>query len=316
MRQVDAAKGHRVAASAVFMDTLVSIEVIDPVSDDECRDHIEAAFGWFREVERQCSRFDVDSDLSRLSATPVGQPARTTPLVFRLVEFALAVADASGGAFDPTVGRLMEVSGFDRNFRTGEQVQGRADVASDCSYRDVRIAPDPDTVTLLRPLVLDLGAVAKGFAIDLAAEALDPYPNYAINAGGDVFVRGRNSLHALWRIGIRHPRDDESLIDVLQVSDRAVCTSGDYERQRPDGNRGHHIIAPGKGASAAGTASVTVVAPSAMVADALSTAAFVMPPERAIDFLERQGVEGLIVSPDLVRHETPGMAEYRLGALV
>ena len=93
------------------------------------------------------------------------------------------------------------------------------------------------------------------------------------------------------------------------MSDAAVCTSGDYERTVPaaDGG-GHHILDPRSGASPDAVASVTVVAPTAMAADALATAAFVLGPREGLRLLERQGVEGLILTPALERYETRGMA--------
>jgi thiamine biosynthesis lipoprotein len=144
-----------------------------------------------------------------------------------------------------------------------------------------------------------LGAVAKGLAVDMAARELESFTDFSINAGGDLYLGGRNPLGEPWMVGIRHPRRDGELIDSLRVSDKAVCTSGDYER-------GRHILNGRMLVSADGVASATVVASGAMLADALATAAFVMGREEGIAFLERMGVEGLIVTPDLERHETRG----------
>src|SRR5205814_9420347 len=99
------------------------------------------------------------------------------------------------------------------------------------------------------------------------------------------------------------------------VSNRAVCTSGDYERRNPGIVDGHHILDPRKGTSANDVASATVVAPTAMLADALATAAFVLGPEDGIRLFDRMGVDGVIVSPTLLRYETQGMSrDYKLGA--
>jgi thiamine biosynthesis lipoprotein len=169
--------------------------------------------------------------------------------------------------------------------------------APGADYRDIALDSGAGTVTLRRPLSLDLGAVAKGFAIDLAATELRPLRDFAVNAGGDVYVGGLNAEQQPWRIGIRDPRDPRSVVKVLRVSDAAVCTSGDYER-RSDRTGGHHIVDPGTGVSAGEVASVTVVAPTAALADALATAAFVLGPSRGRRFLERSGVEGLILTSE------------------
>jgi thiamine biosynthesis lipoprotein len=297
--------------SAVFMDTLVTIEVANPGSVSECADPVQKAFGWFAHVEKLCSRFDENSELSRLSASPNRVPVSVSPLLFELIDFAWAVAQATDGAFDPTVGRAMEKSGFNRNYLTGQQKTSEISTKAECSYRDVVLNPSDCTVTLMQPLVLDLGAVAKGFAIDLAAAELRPFQNFAINAGGDILARGRHSSNTPWRIGIRHPREPQRLIDTLAVSGAAVCTSGDYERPRPDGTPGHHLLDPQTGQPVDDVASVTVVAPSAMLADALSTAAFVLRPDRGLGLLESQNVEGMIVSTDLRTFETQGLRKYR-----
>jgi thiamine biosynthesis lipoprotein len=152
--------------------------------------------------------------------------------------------------------------------------------------------------------------VAKGFAIDLAATELDVTTDYAINAGGDVFARGCAPDGGPWRVGIRHPRSPETLMETLFVSDIAVCTSGDYERPRADGREGGHIIVAADEPHSR-IVSTTVVAPTAMMADALSTAAYALGPVKGIDLLEEHRIEGFMVSESLKVWETPGMQRYR-----
>ena len=236
----------------------------------------------------------------------VGSAVGVSDLLFEAARFALAVAEETGGAFDPTVGHAMEKRGFNREHRTGALVESHVDTPRDVSYRDVICNPDGKTITLLRPLVLDLGAVAKGLAIDMAARELMPFRDFAIDAGGDLYLGGRNADGELWSVGIRHPRLDGQLIDVLRVSDKAVCTSGDYERTTDEG---HHILDPRTGTAAQGTASATVVAPTAMLADAVATAAFVLGPVAGIELCDSLGLEGLILTANLDRHETNGLRD-------
>ncbi len=165
------------------------------------------------------------------------------------------------------------------------------------SYRDVEVNETARTITLHRPLTLDLGAVAKGLAVDAAARELQPRRDFAIDAGGDLYLGGLNPEGRPWTVGIRHPRLDRQLIESVQVTDTAVCTSGDYERPA-------HLVDPRSGRVADDVASVTVIAHSAMLADALATAAFVLGPIEGLQLLERHGLEGLIVTPTLERHET------------
>jgi len=315
-----------------IMGTIVSIEIVEPPASAprppastpdylDADTAIERAFEWFREVERRCSRFDETSELRQLSTQP-GRPIRVSEIVFSATEFALTLAEDTGGAFDPTVGREMEARGFDRHYVTGHRV-APSPAAAGASYRDVELDPAERTITLRRPLVLDLGAVAKGLAIDLAAQELTAFRNFAIDAGGDVYVSGRNVGGDLWSVGIRHPRNVGETIDVVRLSDMAICTSGDYERTTA---HGHHILDPRLGdvpvshrlsdqgdlslwkTGTSPIASATAVAPTAMLADALATAAFVLGPDDGIALLERHGVNGLLVSASLERFVTRGFS--------
>ena len=282
--------------SIVAMGTVVTIQVAGPRFDDQLT---HRAFEWFRGIESTCTRFDPTSELMQLSSR-VGEAVSVSTILFQAIQFALAVAKESGGAFDPTVGHLMENYGFNTHHRSGKIIRTEVTSAAGVSYRDVLVDSDRGTVTLQRPLVLDLGAVAKGLAIDLAARELKPLENFAVDAGGDLYLAGVNHDGKPWTIGIRHPYVDNELLGSISVSDRAVCTSGNYER--PD-----HILDARTGKPTNRAASVTVVGATAMLADALATAAFVLGPEEGIQLLGRLGVEGIIFSASLERYATPGM---------
>jgi thiamine biosynthesis lipoprotein len=290
------------------MGTVVSIQIVGHgETDSKRRERAEAvarAAAWFTEIEKCCSRFDPASELRKLSEC-AGTPVRASTTLYAAVRFALVVAESTGGAFDPTVGVRMEQAGFDRRWETGE---GSASRIADgrVTWRDVRLDAEAQTITLRKPLVLDLGAVAKGLAVDVAARELAPFENFAIDAGGDLWLAGHNAAGESWSVGIRHPRAD-AVFETLRVSNAAVCTSGDYERTgaRPGA---HHILDGRSGESAAELASVTVVAPTAMVADAFATAAFALGRREGIAFLERHGVRGIMITPSLERIETAAVA--------
>ena len=281
----------------VAMGTFVTIDA--PAGSDAA---VERAFSWFQEIEERCSRFNPNSELVQL-ARHAGEAVPVSPMLFEAVRFALAVAEETDGAFDPTVGGAMEARGFDREHRTRRRV-ALAPQGDAVTYRDVELDTTRHTITLLRPLMLDLGAVAKGLAIDMAARELESCPWFAIDAGGDLFVGGSQPR----TIGIRHPRATDRLLATIRIVRGAVCTSGDYERRTASG---HHILDPRQGADTGqgvrtnrASCSATVVAPNAMLADALATAAFVFGGADGIRLLERHGVEGLIVSADGDRYVT------------
>jgi thiamine biosynthesis lipoprotein len=252
------------------MGTLVTIQVVRSGADEAADAAIERAFGWFRQIEETCTRFNGASELMQLT-TQTGVAVPASPILYEAISFSLKLAEESGGAFDPAAG----------------------------SFRDVELDPDRKTIKLLRPVTLDLGAVAKGLAVDMAARELQPFEDFAIDAGGDLYLGGHNPEGSPFSVRIRHPRREGELIDSLYVSNQAVCTSGDYER-------GQHIFDPRAGAPPAAAASVTVVADSAMLADALATAAFVLGPSEGMRLLDRIGVEGMIVTPELEQYKTQG----------
>ena len=301
-----------VRRSLALMGTVVTVHLVGrgetPGEAVQYEEGVKRAFDWFGRVEECCTRFEPESEVMRLASQP-GAPVRVSAILYEAVQFALAVAEESAGAFDPTVGFAMETRGFNREHRSGKKIETALDAGASVSYRDVRLDPHNKTITLLRPLILDLGAVAKGLAVDLAARELQPFGNFAIDAGGDLYLGGCNPDGEPWSIGIRHPRRENELIDSLRVSNRAVCTSGDYERRSSTDNS-HHILDPRRGSSADGVASVTVVASNAMLADALATAAFVLGPAESIRLFDRLSVDGLIITPQLERHATRGMSAY------
>lgn len=281
--------------SELVTDTLVTMNVARSGAEAA----IERAFGWFHEIEERCTRFDQRSELMQLTSQ-IGAAVPVSSLLFESVQFALRLAEETAGAFDPTIGHEMEKRGFNREHRTGEIIRTAIAGEDQVSYRDVHLDPGHRTIQLQRPIILDLGAVVKGLAIDMAARELEPFTDFSINAGGDLYLGGCNSEGTPWRVGIRHPRRDDAVIYELGASNQAVCTSGVYER-------GRHILDPRTSAPAESVASATVIAPNAMLADALSTAAFVLGPVEGIRLLDRMGVDGVIITPELERYETQGL---------
>ena len=289
----------------IWMDSVVAIQLAVPADTaPRYRAAVRSAFGWFARVEAACSRFDPVSEVCGLLRR-VGEPVRVSPMLLESVAVALAVAEATGGAFNPAVGHLLEARGFDRHYRTGRTVRSGIDPCARPSFRDVELDREAGTITLHRPLLLDLGAVAKGLAVDLAAEQLATHaPGVAVDAGGDCLVRGSTTAGRPWRVGIQGPRQPGRLLTAVEVPAGAVCTSGLYARHG-------HLLDARSGRSAEGVISATVVAPTAMAADALSAAALLLGPSGGLRLLEASGVEGLLVTADHEQIATSGF-----GALV
>ncbi len=218
----------------------------------------------------------------------------------------------TGGAFDITVYPLLELWGF--NNSPVEVPPDRKEIkkalrrvgADKIKITGNRIVKKKDDVKIT------FGSIAKGYAVDEAARVLKQkgVSGALIDAGGDIYVFGEKP-GGKWRVGVRHPRGG-GISYVIKASDAAVATSGDYENYfLKGGKRYHHIFDPGTGYPSSGTASVTVIAPDAMTADAYSTAFFVMGPEEAIALAEKmEGVECLIVTPCLNEFRSGGFNFY------
>jgi FAD:protein FMN transferase len=277
------------------MDTGINIQVISDQPREVVEKSVQRALAWFDSVERICTRFDRTSEVMQL-LDQVGRPVRVSTLLFEVVTFAMDLAVQTDGAFDPSIGASMEQLGFNTNYKTGEAI--RTPVDANVTFRDVKLDRRAHTIELRRPLILDLNAVAKGLAIDLAARELQAFADVCVEAGGDLVVRGLNLAGEPWRIGIQHPRAEGLLARTLEITDAAVCTSGDYERRAGADSSTGHILDARTHRPVGDLASVTVVAPTAMAADGLSTAAMVLGRQRGLEFLDSQGVGGLLVAPD------------------
>jgi thiamine biosynthesis lipoprotein len=256
----------------------------------------------FEFADRAARQFDhrqEDSPIGRLNRDAEARPPRE---VLQVIKTARAVAEASGGAFDPTVLALTELWSFDTGGRlpaAGQIEEARRRV----DYTRLVIEAD-GRVSLPEGFGLDLGGIAKGAVVDLLADHLSGlgYGDFLIDAGGDILVSGLKQGRKPWRIAIRHPRDSQAMLGVLELGQGggriAVVTSGDYERFfEKNGERYHHILDPRTGYPARQLVSVTVIAPACTLADALSTAAFVLGPEKGLELLRQfPGVEGLLVA--------------------
>lgn len=270
----------------------------------------EAAFNEIKRLEAVFSSYIHDSDISRISSNSGKGPVKVLPEVIEVVEKALYVARISGGAFDPTVGALAKLWGF-----SGES--GKAPEAKDVEalkrlvdFRMAAVDRGASTVMLKSPgMVLNLGGVAKGYITGRAAEVLHDkgIKRAIIKAGGDMVVFGGNEDKP-FVVGIQDPRESNRLMGEAYVSNGAVSTSGDYERYFiKHGKRYHHILNPATGFPAEGVRSATVVSKDPTLADALSTAVFVMGAEKGMGLIEGlDGVEGVIVDAQGSVHTSKG----------
>ncbi|AMM93209.1 FAD:protein FMN transferase [Peribacillus simplex] len=282
----------------LYMDTVVDIQVVigEGTSEELAEAKINRAFDMFRKVEQACSRFSPDSELMNVTKV-IGKPVQISPFLFEPLRFALEMAKLTDGEFDPTIGKIMEEQGFNRHYLTGYFIQNPS--AESVTYRDIVLDEKSQTLFLNKPLVIDLGAVAKGFAIDLATNELKEFKGFVVNAGGDLFAGGFDQKGEPWKIGIQHPEKKDEIISVIEISNQAVCTSGSYERKNAKLPSMHHIINPQTKESPNDWVSSTVIAPFAMMADAISTAAFLLGNENGKKLIEDVNLRGLFITSEL-----------------
>jgi thiamine biosynthesis lipoprotein len=275
-----------------------------------------ALFACFQEIERiqdLMSTYDKNSEMTRVNRLAVDDWVAPAPEILSLVKTSIEISRGSEGAFDITVGPLVNLWR-----QAGKQKQPPAAEAVETArtrvgFASIQLDPGENQLRFLKKgMSMDLGGIAKGYALDRAADVLrsEGVEEALLNAGGDILAVGGKGGDP-WRVGIRDPRDPDGTLGYLEVQDEAVVTSGDYERFfMHEGRRYHHIIDPRTGTPAWGCRSITVVSDRATEADAVATAAFVLGPLKGFEFLEsREGVEGLIVDDRGRRYVTSGLAD-------
>jgi FAD:protein FMN transferase len=278
------------------MDTMVGIQVITTQSKEKTVTKINRAFEAFRKVEQACSRFAPSSELMK-ACQIVGEPVEISPFLFEPLYFAIELAKLTDGLFDPTIGKVMEENGFNRHYETGDFIKNPS--SASVTYQDIVLNPEFRTLFIRKPLVIDLGAVAKGFAIDLAANELKDYEGFVINAGGDLFAGGMDELGEPWKIGIQHPYQKDKMIETISISNQAICTSGSYERRNLNIPGLHHIVNPKTKCSPNEWISCSVIAPFAMMADAFSTAVFLLGMKEGKRLVEQLDLTGYLITSEL-----------------
>ena len=283
--------------SRMIMGTSVEITV----SQTHSQRAEEAMAAAFREVERidlLMSHYRPESEVSQITRQAGEKETQVSPETLEVVERALYFSRLSGGAFDITIGPVFGLW----NFREGKIPEEKSlqENLKKVDYRKIKVDRAKSSVYLeSRGMELDLGAIAKGYAVDRASAVLrkEGVENFLVKAGGDLAVSGAKGNGVAWTIGIQHPRLPSELIGKLRPSQAAVSTSGDYEKFFfRGGERYHHILTPSTGLPARECQSVTILAPSAMDADALATSVFVLGPQKGFALLEHfPDVQAIIV---------------------
>ena len=254
----------------------------------------------FEQTELEMSEWKEDSPLACINLNSGIKPVEVPQDLFHALERSLDIAEMTSGAFDPTWASLWKLWKFDGSDIVPTQTQVDALLPS-VNWEHVILDQEKNSVYL--PFGnIGLGGIAKGVALDKARKALlqNGFKDFMIVAGGQVLVHGSKNGKP-WRVGIRDPEKTQyDFIGILELSDTCVSTSGNYEKFfLKDGIRYHHIIDPKTGFPSEGVQSVTVISSDATLADALSTALFVMGYEKALDLVNSMpNVEAILIDSD------------------
>ena len=316
-----------VIARGEVMGTTYVVKVVartrEQQSDEAASEMSQAVRDALSAVDTAMSTYKPESEVSRFNAGPADQPVTLSPGLREVLALAFEVNKTSGGAFDITVGPLVDRWGFGAK---GEL----KDVPTDAELAALReglghrhLALDTKAGTLAKnraELRIDLSAIAKGYGVDQAAKALSAagWTDYLVEVGGEIRVLGRTETGKPWRLAVERPSASERAVyQAIELERGAMATSGDYRNFTVvDGTRYSHTIDPNTGRPVTHRlASVSVIAPTCAEADALATALNVLGPSRGLELARREGVAALFLvgDPDNLEAEAtdswPALAE-------
>ena len=274
----------------------------------------DIAFNEMRRIERKFSKNIESSVISQLNEKRSIIADKETLF---LIKAAINYADLTGSAFDPTVGAIIKLWGFDdmnseKRVPTQEEIN---ELLPGVSYKFIKV--EGNKISLLNDKTqIDLGGIAKGYAVDMAIQKikdLDPNATGFIDAGGDIGIIGPKFGRFAWSIGIRDP--DGGPYDIKErvyLKEGAIVTSGNYERYFiKDGVRYHHLIDPKTGYPANYYKSVTIISDNAMKADAMATAIFILGDKLiGLDSMTRYGIQVYGITSDDKIIKTTGFDYY------
>lgn len=279
-----------------IMGTAVSVELW---ADDEASADaaIEAVMQEMVHIDQSMSPYIETSELALINREAVQHPVKISGEMFYLLKTALHYSQISDGAFDISFASVGYMYDY-RNHIEPDEKQIKKQLSA-IDYRSIKLDANNSTVHFLKPgMRIDLGGIAKGYAVDKGAEILlaRGIRHAIVTAGGDSRIIGDRRGRP-WMVGVKDPRIGNKEAVVLPLEDTALSTSGDYERYFMDGDRRvHHILNPRTGKSATGIRSVSVLAPHGIDTDALTKPLFILGVERGMRIIDRiPGVDAIVI---------------------
>ncbi len=287
-------------------------------SDAEAAEAAEEAFRELHRVESVMSNWKKESELSRLNRESDGKPYDISRELYHLLERSIYYSHLTAGAFDITARPLVQLWGFQGGKAHLPDSREIKETMSRVGYGKVMLDGESTSIIMPPGMELDLAGIAKGYGVDRAVALLRErgIESALVNLGGNIYAIGTPPGAKGWTVGIRDPEGGRKVVGSLLLADEAVSTSGNYENYvEIDGTLYGHIIDPRVGRPVTHMLSVTVVAPSALEADALSTGLFVLGPEsgeKMLELLPEVGALFALPNGDGIIYRTIGELGERL----
>jgi len=280
------------------MGTSVEVEVFGGAPGSA----IDEAFAAMNEVDRLMSNYRDDSELAVINRTAANRPVPVSDPMFSVLSAARDVSARSDGAFDVTVGPLVRLWGFHDKKPHVPTAAELAAVRPLVDYRNVVFDREQRTVRFVRPgIEIDLGGIAKGFAVEIAGGVLRRHSlDGLIDAGGNQYLLGTPPGKRLWSVGVRDPDNPRRMLGAIDTEETSVSTSADYANFLIENGRQYgHLLDPHTLAPSGSALSVTILSRDGTLADALSKAAFVLGPHAGLTLVESfPGTSALIAYRD------------------
>jgi len=276
----------------------ITVVVSDSVS---AANYIQIAIDEIESIERIISSWDKNSETSKINKNAGVKPVNVSAGLFQLIKRSLVISKLTDGAFDISYATMDKIWKFDGSMVEIPSKKLIKNAIEKVGFQNIILNEEKQTVFLkLKGMKIGFGAIGKGYAADKAKELLISKGVNAgiINASGDMSTWGKQPDGSEWTIALTNPMNKQQAFALLPISNKAVVTSGDYEKYVTfNGKRYSHIINPKTGYPASGIISVTVLATSAELADALATSVFVMGIEIGINRINQiPNVECIIIN--------------------
>jgi len=278
------------------MGTHYNVTIVSPpshITRDQLQQTIDSVL---KRVNQQMSTYIDDSEISRFNQAPVGEWFSVSAETLQVVNAAQSLSQLSAGAFDITVGPLIELWGFGRKITSTPPADDAIMRLLDrIGWRYLLVNDATTSLKKERPITINLSAIAKGYGVDAVAQQLDKLSiaHYLVEVGGEIRVKGQNGSSQPWRIGIETPSlNHQGAQRAIALGDSAVATSGDYRNfYEHEGKRYSHTIDPKTGKPVTHQlASVTVITDTAMMADGLATLFNVVGYQQALAIAEKNQI--------------------------